>query len=62
MENVTLETLNKNIDKLYSEIEFIKHLLSEEQELSDWAKRELEKARKEKKTVSHEDLKKELGL
>jgi len=61
-ENVTLGRISENIDRLYAEVKFIKHLLSEENELSEWARRELEKARKEKKTTSHEELKRELGL
>ena len=45
MKEVTLEVVNKNIERLYSEVELIKNILSEEYELSEWAKKELKKAR-----------------
>jgi len=49
--------------KLIKEILFYnKNIKDPEGELSDWAKKELKKARKEKKGLSHEELKKELGV
>ena len=45
MQSVTLEVINKNIEKLYNEVKLIKNILSEEYELSKWAKGELKKAR-----------------
>ena len=45
MESVTLEIINKNIENLYNEVKLIKSILSEEYELSEWAKKELKKAR-----------------
>ena len=45
MESVTLEVINKNIEKLYNEVELIKSILLEEYGLSGWAKKELKKAR-----------------
>jgi len=40
-----IRTLNKDMDKIKGDIELIKNVLSEG-ELTDWAKEELEKARK----------------
>ena len=42
---MTLEIINKNIENLYNEVKLIKSILSEEYELSEWAKKELKKAR-----------------
>ena len=56
MKGVTLEVINKNIEKLYNEVELIKNILSEERELSEWAKKELERARETPET-EYVDLK-----
>ena len=58
MKGVTLEVINKNIEKLYNEVELIKNILSEERELSEWAKKELERARETPETeyVDLEDI------
>lgn len=45
MELVTLELINKNIEKLYNEVELIKNVLYEEHELSEWAKKELKEGK-----------------
>ena len=50
MKGITLELINKNIEKLYNEVELIKNILSEERELSEWAKKELEMARETPET------------
>ena len=60
--NITLDVINRNIEKLYNEIEFIKNMLSEEYELSSWAKKELVEARKilDSKLISHDDVKRRI--
>ena len=45
METVTLETIHKDLEYIKDNIDFLKHVMEEEYELSDWAKKELKKAR-----------------
>ena len=45
MQTVTLKTIHKDVVRLYTDIELIKNILLEEYELSDWAKKEIKKAR-----------------
>ena len=59
----------EDLKKLMKDVALIKEILffnsnikDPEGEISEWAKEELKKARKEKDTISHEELKKELGL
>jgi len=58
METVTLDKVYKEIKDLKGDMIYIKHLLEEEYELSDWAKEELKKARKDmkSKTIPHEEI------
>ena len=58
METVTLDVVYKEIKDLKGEMTYLKHLLEEDYELSDWAKDELKKAREEmeSKTISHEEI------
>lgn len=63
------KTETNKLKKIQQDLELIKEILfynknitDPEGELSDWAKKELEEARKEDKGVSHEELKKELGI
>ena len=58
METVTLDVVYKEIKDLKGEMTYLKHLLEEDYELSDWAKDELKKAREEmeSKTFSHEEI------
>ena len=58
----SMKEINESLMKLQRDVELIKNVLMSEGELTDWAKKELERARKEKKTISHEELKRELGL
>ena len=60
--NITLDVINRNIEKLYNEVEFIKNMLSEEYELSSWAKKELAEARKspDSKLISHDEVKRRI--
>lgn len=46
-EKVSVQHLHKDILKLQQDINVIKHILSEEGKLTDWAKQQLEKARAE---------------
>ncbi|PKP59818.1 MAG: hypothetical protein CVT88_04640 [Candidatus Altiarchaeales archaeon HGW-Altiarchaeales-1] len=61
METVTLNILHKNIMKLMDDMAYLKHLLDEEYELSDWAKKNLKEARKtpDSEYISQEDMEKE---
>ena len=54
-----LEEVNKNLVKLRRDIDLIKNILISEGELSNWAKKELEKARKRPSSekISHEEVK-----
>ena len=57
----SLETLHKDMEQLQKDMAFIKRILAEDYELSDYAKKELTKARKAPKSeyVSQEDIEKE---
>ena len=61
MENTTDEILNR-LNKIEIEIQFIKENLEDDGELSVWAKKTLEEARKtpEKEYISHEEVKKRI--
>ena len=52
----------EELRQLIQDVALIKNILFSEGELTDWAKKELEKARAEGETLSHEELKKEIGL
>ncbi len=62
MENINVKT--EDLRKLISDVAQIKEMLLaqkgekeiEEIELTDWAKKELEEARKSKKKISHEEV------
>lgn len=60
MAEVTLQTIHKELTHIRSDIEFLKHAIKEDYELSDWAKKELADARKvpDSKLISHEKAKK----
>ena len=62
MKTITLDVINSNIEKLYNEVEFIKNMLSEEYELSRWAKNELSEARKipDSKLINHNEVKRRI--
>lgn len=60
MENINQKILSK-LNKIEIDVQFIKENL-DDGELSEWAKEELKEARRERKTISHEELKKELRL
>jgi len=62
MKTVTLDVINSNLEKLYNEVELIKNILSEEYELSSWAKNELLEARKipDSKLIGHDEVKKRI--
>ena len=58
-----------DLKRLIQEVQFLKDIVmshkpypDSEGELTDWAKNELAKARKDNNYISHEELKKELGL
>ena len=62
MANVTLDIIYKEVVDIKGEIRFLKHLMEEEYELSAWAKKELEEARKvpDSDLISHEEVKRRL--
>ena len=61
METVTLDVINKNVMKLRDDMTYLKHILEEEYELSNQAKKELKEAREtpESEYISQEDMEKE---
>ena len=62
MGNVNLGTIHKELHDLKKDIEFIKHAVSEDYELSALARKELSEARKvpDSDLISHDDLKKRI--
>ena len=62
MANVTLNTIYKEVIDIKGEIKFLKHLMEEEYELSAWAKKELEDARKvpDSELISHDVVKRRI--
>lgn len=62
MADVTLETIHKEIVDIKGEIQFLRHVMEEEYELSDWAKKELAEARKvpDSDLINHEELKRRI--
>lgn len=62
MTDVEIKHMHEDIEVLKRDMAIIKHILSEEGELTEQAKKDLEEARKtpRSKFISHEDLKKKL--
>lgn len=62
MANVTLDTIYKEVVDIKGEIKLLKHLMEEEYDLSTWAKKELEEARKvpDSELISHEEVRKRI--
>ena len=60
--NQTVEHMHKDLEDLKRDMAIIKHILSEEGKLSDYAKKELQEARKtpDSEYIKHEDLKKRI--
>ena len=61
MESVSLKTIHEDLRNLQKDMQFIKHAISEDFELSSEAKRQLEEARKTPRSeyISQEDMEKE---
>ena len=59
---IVIEHIYKDLEELRRDVEVIKHILSEEGKLSEYAKRSLEKARKtpDSEYIKHEELKKRI--
>lgn len=57
-----IKHIHKDLEEIRQRLSLIQHILSEERELSSWAKKELKKARKAPKTdyISHEELKRRI--
>ncbi len=55
-------SINKKLDRLVKDVELIKNIVSEEGELTDWAKKELEEARKTPRSeyISHDEVKRRI--
>ena len=62
MENVTLKTIHEELVDIKGDIKFLKHVMEEEYRLSDWAKKELEDARRipDSKLIDHEEVKRRI--
>ena len=58
---VSLEIIHKDLKNLQKDVDFIKHLVAEDFEISHEAKKQLEEARKTPRTeyISQEDMEKE---
>lgn len=58
MGTVTLETIHKDLMDIKGEIKFLKHVMEEEYELSDWTKKELAEAREvpDSELISHGEV------
>ena len=61
MTSVSLKTIHEDLKNLQKDMQFIKHAISEDFELSSEAKRQLEEARKTPRSeyISQEDMEKE---
>ena len=61
MAPVSLEIIHKDLKNLQKDVDFIKHLVAEDFELSQEAKKQLEEARKTPRAeyISQEDMEKE---
>ena len=61
MAPISLETIHKDLENLQKDVDFIKHLVAEDFELSEEAKKQLEEARKTPRAeyISQEDMEKE---
>ena len=61
MANVTLEEIHKDLKDIKGELKFLKHVIGEEFELSEHAKKDLAEARKTPKEehISQENIEKE---
>ena len=60
--NQTVEHMHKDLEDLKRDMAIIKHILSEEGKLSDYARKELQEARKtpDSEYIKHENLKKRI--
>ena len=60
MNETTIDHMHKDLEALKQDVAVIKHILSEEGKLSEYAKKALEEARAtpDSEYVSHEELKK----
>ena len=60
--NQIVEHIHKDLEDLKRDMAIIKHILSEEGKLSDYARKELKEARKtpDSEYIKHEDLKKRI--
>ena len=62
MASVSLKTIHEDLRNLQKDMQFIKHAIAEDFELSKEAKKQLEEARKTSKAeyISQKDIEKEL--
>ena len=62
MNQSAIEHMHKDLEELKQDMAIIKHILSEEGKLSDYAQKELQEARKtpDSEYIKHEDLKKRI--
>lgn len=60
--NQSIEHMHKDLEELKQDMALIKHILSEEGKLSDYAKKSLGEARKtpDSEYISHKELKKRI--
>ena len=62
MNQSAIEHMHKDLEELKQDMAIIKHILSEEGKLSDYAQKELQEARRtpDSEYIKHEDLKKRI--
>ena len=63
MRTVTLEHVHEDIKSVKKDLEFLKQIITEDFELSSWAKKELVAARKtgREKYIQHKEIEKEFS-
>ncbi len=60
--NEEIKHIHKDLEEIRQRLSLIQYMLSEEMELSDWAKKELKMARKAPKSdyIDHDEVKRRL--
>jgi hypothetical protein len=57
-QEITNQEILKRLNQMQSDINILKEKISEDGELTDWAKSELEEARNRTDKISHEEVRK----
>ena len=57
-QQITNQKILEKLNKIQLDINIIKEKIGDDEELTDWAKQELEEARKRKEKIPHKEVKK----